>query len=545
MAESPQEIFKPEATPLSRGKLIRTGLYGLIGLALLFGALTLLQLSGVELTENFKHLNWSLLGDVLGYDRTSPLLFNTGLFMLLFAAFIGIYRLAASRSKARMYLVIAFSLYFYIKSSPMGCVLLLAVCMADFIIGTLLFYCKSSVKRRLYVLFNVLMNAGMLLYFKYFNMVFGFFAGMAGAHFEPFDIILPIGVSFFCFRSISYIVDIYRGKIEPCRSLRDYIFFLTFFPPLLAGPVVRASDMLPQIARNPIADRRMVSEGLFMIMCGLFKKIIIADYLSGNFVQRIFENPSLYSGFENLMGVLGFSIQIYCDFSGYSDMAIGIALLMGYRFLDNFDSPFKSTNPSDFWRRWHISLSSWLRDYIYIPLGGNRKGKPRQYCNLFITMIVGGIWHEGVLMNILWGFYNGILLTGHKILHKVWRTPARIKGTRTANVVNIAVTFTLIIVGMAIFKSTSIESFGVMCKQIFTNFHPSVIPSFIMSYKGVVLLMLLAYVLHFMPKRLTARVRDMFGNQSLLMQAIILALVIFVVIQSRQAELVPFIYLKY
>ena len=188
-------------------------------------------------------------------------------------------------------------------------------------------------------------------------------------------VILPAGISFFTFRSISYIVDIYRGKLEPCDNFLDYAFFLTFFPPLLAGPVVRAVDMLPQIKERPNVTTEMISEGLFLIMTGLVKKVVIADYISANFVDRIFDNPMLYSGFENLMGCVGFTVQLYCDFSGYSDMAIGLALLMGYRFKINFAAPFKSQNPTEFWRRWHISLSTWLRDYVYIPLGGNRKGR--------------------------------------------------------------------------------------------------------------------------------------------------------------------------
>ena len=186
--------------------------------------------------------------------------------------------------------------------------------------------------------------------------------------FEPLDVILPAGISFFTFRSISYMVDVYRGDLEPCRNFLDYFFFLTFFPPLLAGPVVRARDMLGQIRENPSATREMISEGLFLIMTGLVKKVMIADYISANFVDRIFDNPALYSGFENLMGAIGFTVQLYCDFSGYSDMAIGLALLMGYRFKINFDAPFKSQSPTEFWRRWHISLSTWLRDYVYIPL---------------------------------------------------------------------------------------------------------------------------------------------------------------------------------
>ena len=179
--------------------------------------------------------------------------------------------------------------------------------------------------------------------------------------------------------------------------------------------------MLPQIYARPEATRQQVSRGLVLIMFGLVKKVIVADYISGNFVDRIFDNPSLYSGFENLMGAIGFTLQLYCDFSGYSDMAIGIALLLGFEFKDNFNAPFKAQNPSDFWRRWHISLSTWLRDYLYIPMGGNRKGKVRTYINNFLTMVIGGLWHGASWMYIIWGAYHGLLLALHKMFKRIWR----------------------------------------------------------------------------------------------------------------------------
>jgi len=343
--------------------------------------------------DKILNLDFSLIKDLLSFDRQNPLLFNSGLFLLLFAAFMLIYQCVRRVRWLKMITVIAFSLYFYYKSSAGYCFILLGVCVSDYIIGIALGKSVRSWLRKSWVALNVVLNVGMLVYFKYFNLLYETFCNITSTRFDPLDIILPAGISFFCFRSISYIVDIYRRQLEPCRNFLDYTFFLTFFPPLLAGPVVRAKDMLPQIKENAMATHAMVSEGMFLIMAGLIKKVVIADYISGNFVDRIFDNPTLYSGFENLMGAFGFTIQIYCDFSGYSDMAIGIALLMGYRFKDNFRAPFKAQSPTEFWKRWHISLSSWLMDYVYIPLGGNRKGRTRQNVNLMSTMVIGGLWH--------------------------------------------------------------------------------------------------------------------------------------------------------
>ncbi|MDE6207998.1 MAG: MBOAT family protein, partial [Muribaculaceae bacterium] len=371
---------------------------------------------------------FSRLGRILSYDPANPMLFNTGLFLVLFIIFMVIYQLVKGHRRTKMLLVLTFSLYFYYKASGWSVLLLCAVCASDYYLGLLLGSLLLDFERRAVVLLNVIINVGMLVYFKYFNLIADAFNSITGAQFDPLQVILPAGISFFTFRSISYIVDIYRGDMKPCRNFLNYAFYLTFFPPLLAGPVVRAKDMLPQVESDPDATPQMIAEGLFLIMTGLIKKVVIADYISGNFVDRIFDNPMLYSGFENLMGCIGFTVQLYCDFSGYSDMAIGLALLLGYRFADNFAAPFKSQSPTEFWRRWHISLSTWLRDYIYIPLGGNRRGTARAYLNQFTTMVIGGIWHGASWMYIIWGAYNGILLAAHKALRRVWKVPEPFRG---------------------------------------------------------------------------------------------------------------------
>lgn len=487
----------------------------------------------------------SLLRDILLFDQHNPLLFNTGLFLLLFVGFLLIYQAVRRWKNAKLIFVILFSLYFYYKSSAQYCFILLGVCVSDYILGQLLGMSRKKWTRILIILVNVTANVGMLVYFKYFNLIYETFANMAGTSFDPLDIVLPAGISFFTFRSISYLVDIYRGEIEPADNFLEYVFFLTFFPPLLAGPVVRAKDMLPQIRANNPATREMVSEGLFLIMAGLIKKVIVADYIRENFVDRIFENPSLYTGFENLAGSLGYVLQIYCDFSGYSDMAIGIALLLGYRFKDNFMSPFKSQSPTEFWKRWHISLSSWLMDYVYIPLGGNRKGKFRQYVNLMSTMLIGGIWHGASWMYLIWGGYNGLLLVGHKAARRHFRSPEFIKGSRVARVFNIMLTFLLITIGFMIFRATSIDNLSEIFKSIFTNFHPEIAWQFVRGYTWVVVLIVAGLVFHFLPDRFYARLLTTYNWMPLALQAVILALIIFIVIQTRQSEIMPFIYLQY
>lgn len=504
--------------------------------------------------------------ETFSYDSHQPLLFNTGLFLMLFAGFLAVYRMLRGWRTGRMVFTILFSLYFYYKSSGLCCLILLGVALSDFLLG--LAMQKASMLSRgrvtvmkLIVLTNIAVNVGMLVYFKYFGLIIDTINRFMTTDLDVINIILPAGISFFTFRSISYIVDIYRGQLTPCRNLLDYMFFLTFFPPLLAGPVVRAKDMLPQIKGNPEITGDMVSEGVWLIILGLIKKMVIADFISGNFVDRVFDNPALYSGFENFMASIGFTIQLYCDFSGYSDMAIGIALLLGFRFKENFNAPFKAQSPTEFWHRWHISLSTWLRDYVYIPLGGNRCSRSRAYFNQFITMVVGGLWHGASWMYVIWGAVHGALLVIHKSLLRIF--PATVSETvvnETGEIsvistpvkksamtrgFNMVFTFMLMTATFMLFRSRSMDDFYMMWHQIINDFHISVAPQFISGYLTIVIAMATGYLLHIAPSRLGARVKHSFMSSPLLLQAIILAAVVLAVIQVRSSDIVPFIYLQY
>ncbi len=513
------------------------------------------------------NIDVSGLAEILLYHPAQPMLFNTCLFMLLFAGFMCVYKMLGRFRVIKMIFVIIFSLYFYYKSSGLCVLVLLGVCLSDYLLG--MWMEKVSVPgrehkflRRFIVFMNVSINVGMLAYFKYFNLIIDTISKFTSLRIEVVDLILPAGISFFTFRSISYIVDIYRGDIKATHSLLNYTFFLTFFPPLLAGPVVRAKDMLPQIQANPVATRDMVSEGFYLIILGLIKKVVIADFISGNFVDRVFDNPALYSGFENMMASIGFTIQLYCDFSGYSDMAIGIALLMGYRFLDNFNSPFKSQNPTEFWHRWHISLSTWLRDYVYIPMGGNRCSRSRAYFNQFATMVIGGLWHGASWMYVIWGAVHGALL----VLHKMYRralvsvtgqtvvsesgevmivAAAPVKKSPWRRGMNMVVTFLLIAATFIFFRAPSMEDVGMMWHQMLFDFHLSVAPQFIDSYLAIVLLIAGGYLLHISPASWGIRLKSIFMGMPAVIQSVIVALVIILVIQVRQSEIVPFIYLQY
>lgn len=352
--------------------------------------------------------------DLFRYDPRSPMLFSSGLFLFVFLGFSLIYGLLKRRLTLRIVYVTLFSLYFYYKTSGLFFLLLVGLSLSDFAIGRLMHRSRRSEARKSLLVLSLLINLGLLCYFKYADLIVSAVAGLIDRTLTLPDIFLPVGISFFTFQSMSYVIDLYRRQIEPVRHWIDYLFYLSFFPQLVAGPIVRARDFLPQIYRNPVfVSRDMFGRGVFLILSGLFKKAIISDYISLNFVDRVFDNPMLYSGFENLMGVYGYALQIYCDFSGYSDMAIGLALLLGFRFPVNFDSPYQSATITEFWRRWHISLGSFFRDYVYIPLGGKKK---HQLLNMAVVWALTGLWHGASWNFVLWGLYFFVILAAEKTI---------------------------------------------------------------------------------------------------------------------------------
>ncbi len=327
--------------------------------------------------------------------------------------------------KVRLLFILLASYVFYAHWDWRFLFLIWGSSTADWLLGNAISRAKEPALRKRWLLGTVVMNLGVLAIFKYFNFLAdSVHAALTdlGMHVSPvtLDVVLPIGISFFTFESMSYVIDVYRGDIEPHDSYLEYLSFVAFFPHLVAGPIVRPRDLLPQLAGPPRFSAAEASEGMFLISLGLLKKVAIGDYLALNLVDRVFDAPLQYSGLECYAGVLGYAVQIYCDFSGYTDIAIGSALLLGVRFPLNFNAPYKAANVVDFWRRWHISLSTWLRDYLYIPLGGNRKGPRRTYLNLMITMLLGGLWHGAAWTFVVWGGLHGVALAatrgwlGHK-----------------------------------------------------------------------------------------------------------------------------------
>ncbi len=481
-----------------------------------------------------------LLNELL-YQPQAPIIFSSALFLYLFVGFFAIYLLILKKQKLRILFLTVFSVYFYYKSSGWYFLLLLLLTFSDFNLARLMGKTNQKSIRILLLISSLTINLGLLAYFKYTNFLFASFYELINKPFDPFAIFLPVGISFFTFQSLSYTIDVYRRNILPLKNITEYAFYLTFFPQMVAGPIVRAADFIPQIFKTPFLNKQDFGKAIFLISSGLFKKAVISDYISLNFVDRIFDAPTLYTGFENLMGVYGYALQIYCDFSGYSDMAIGIALLLGYKLNINFDSPYQSASITEFWRRWHISLSTWLRDYLYISLGGNRKGKLRTYINLLITMLLGGLWHGAALRFIIWGALHGLMLTIEKFVRSIFIIPQN----KLTNIVGVIFTFHFVCFTWLFFRAADMQTVGELLTQIFRSFHPEIISDFIMGYPLVSILIIIGFMLHFTSRKMEQKAENFVIRSPFVLKLVYLSLIIFLVIQIKSSEIQPFIYFQF
>jgi alginate O-acetyltransferase complex protein AlgI len=485
------------------------------------------------------------LFDQFAYNINEPLIFNSGFFLLLFPIFLIVYFLLAKTHRAKLTFVTLFSLYFYYKSSGIYFLILIGSTVVDYTLANLMFNASTQSRKKALLIISLIANLGLLGYFKYTNFLFEIFTNLSGGEFVPMDIFMPVGVSFFTFQSLSYTIDIYRGNLNPVGNIFDYAFFVSFFPQLVAGPIVRASEFIPQIYQPTLVTKEMFGRAVFLILTGLFKKAVISNYISLNFVDRIFDAPTLYTGLENLFGVYGYALQIYCDFSGYSDMAIGIALLLGFQFCLNFDSPYQSKNITEFWRRWHMSLSTWLRDYLYFSLGGNRKGKFRTYVNLMLTMLLGGLWHGASFRFILWGGLHGAALAIHKAFSSLSLWPLPTTWSGPLNVLGLLFTFHFVCFCWIFFRAPDMATAGQVISQIFAHFSPQVFPEFVAGYKIVLLLMVVGYGLHFVPKSIEVKAEQAVTNMPLAVKTFLLIGMIVLVIQTKSAGIQPFIYFQF
>ena len=499
--------------------------------------------------------------DIFTYDPANPFIFTTEAFWLFFLIVLAGYSIVYRKLTIRNVYLFIISLFFYFKTGGLFLFLLIFVTVMDFTCGILIHKTERRSLRKFVLLISLVSNLGLLSYFKYssffietINSVFGtdlrvydmlsvLSNSLLGTSFDISYIILPVGISFFTFQSLSYTIDVYRRKMDPVRNIIDFGFYVSFFPHLVAGPIVRASVFIPQIYQDYHLTKNEFSHALFMISKGLIKKIVISNFIAINFVDRIFDTPGLFSGFENLMAIYGYGLQIYCDFSGYTDIAIGVALLLGFRLPVNFNSPYKAASITDFWKRWHISLSQWLKDYLYISLGGNRKGRIRTCFNLMLTMLLGGLWHGASLRFIIWGALHGVGL----VVHKIWSATfgRKLNTGRPGKILAILLTFNFVSFCWVFFRSESMDNIMIMFRQIIYNFYPGSYETILQAYGNVFLLICLGYLIHLLPEKTKEAYRGVFIKIPVVVQLLVVMVVAVMLYQMKSTEILPFIYFRF
>ncbi|MFT4777797.1 MAG: D-alanyl-lipoteichoic acid acyltransferase DltB (MBOAT superfamily) [Flavobacteriales bacterium] len=557
------------------------------------------------------------------YREDRPLIFTDPIFWVFFGIVLVGFAFTYKKRGIRNAFLFIVSVYFYYKTSGFFFSLLLFSTVADYFIGFRIEKTAPGNKKKSWLALSIIINLGVLLYFKYayffadsFNATFGTewhpinnFAAMSnelfGSTFRVDKILLPVGISFYTFQTMSYAIDLYRGHIKSVKSIFDFGFYVSFFPQLVAGPIVRAADFIPQLYKEYSLTKQQFGIALFWILNGLLKKFLLADYLALNFVDRVFANPASYSGFENLMGLYAYSMQVYADFSGYTDIAIGVALLVGFSLPKNFNSPYKAVSVGDFWKRWHISLSSWLKDYLYIPMGGNRGGSLFTFIslafvaaflfllsgsfwimvwfavglaaalllglvfpklrgwyitniNVMITMLLGGLWHGASWNFMLWGGLNGLGL----VVYKLWKriSPWEDKSKWYSRAWGIFLTFNFISFTRIWFRSSSATSWEsineghnileewfsantMLLKMTEIDF--TMAPDVIMGFWKVFTVLLIGFIIHWLPATWKESYRQKFARAPLLFQLTAAIVVILILVQVVSADLQPFIYFQF
>lgn len=546
--------------------------------------------------------------DFFKFNEESPIIFTQFSFWIFYTAVYAVFTVIHKKYTLKNLFLFVVSIFFYYKTSGFFFLLLLFTITNEFFIAQKIHQIKKLWLKKTLLSYSVIINLGLLFYFKYAyfftdsfnqvfhtnNQVFNYFAhwsnGFAGTHFRIDKIILPVGISFYTFQTLSYTIDIFKDKLKPVKSLFDFGFYVSFFPQLVAGPIVRASDFIPQMYVPFKLTRYQFGLALFMILNGLIKKMVIGDYIAVNFIDRIFGNPLLFTGVENFLAIIAYSLQVYLDFSGYTDIAIGVALLMGYRLNTNFNSPYKAKNTAEFWKRWHISLSTWLQDYLYIPLGGNRKGTIASYIiinllavfitlmlnatwvlwiigsfelifiaiayfsssfrktintniNLMITMLLGGLWHGATLNFMIWGGLNGLGLVFYKFWRKI--SPYEKLKSLPVHFWKVFTTFMFISFTRIFFRAEDMNQVNEIFTKLSTDLDFSIAPKIIQNFWEVFVLMSIAFVVHWLPKNIKFKIRKTFIKSPVPVKVFIVIFCLFAIYQTMSSEMKPFIYFQF
>ena len=548
--------------------------------------------------------------NLLTFDENHPLIFTQLDFWIFFLLVIAIFSYIHKFKLTRSIFLFVASLFFYFKTSGLLVLLLFSSIVINYFIGKGVWSSVSILKKKAFVTLSVLFNILTLGYFKYAYFFTESFNEMFHTKYEIFNvfaqignsvlgqgsfvdiIVLPVGVSFFTFQSISYVVDIYRKEVKPVKNFFDYAFFVSFFPQLVAGPIVRARDFIPQIRQPYQLNHTDFSWAIIQIVKGFIKKVVLADYIAIHFIDKVADAPEAFPGFISILAMWGYSLQIYGDFSGYTDIAIGISRLMGFKLLENFNSPYKAISVADFWRRWHKSLGSWLRDYLYIPLGGNRSGGIGTYIatmviliflifitqwywllfiylglmiiyigvsllfpgfkryvhrdlNLIITMVIGGLWHGASENFVIWGAMNGAAL----IIYNHWRkiSPYENSTTLFTRFWRILITFNFITFTRIWFRLEDDGAPANMLTQIWYHFdlNSDTFNTLMTGFDTALYVMIFGYILHWLPSKVKEFGERKFTALPMVLQSAVVAIILIIIYQAFSDTFKPFVYFQF
>jgi D-alanyl-lipoteichoic acid acyltransferase DltB (MBOAT superfamily) len=426
----------------------------------------------------------------------------------------------------RQCFLLACSLYFYACWNERYLLLLIFTTLLDYFLGKAIYRSSNPIKRKLLLGMTLTVNLGLLGAFKYFNFFsenVNFLASWAGLDpfFPALDLLLPVGISFYTFQTMSYTIEIYQRKIKPCSSVIEFALFISFFPQLVAGPIVRASQFLPQLEKVPELDNYRISSGLYQILTGLFKKILIADYLGAHLVDEVFADPGAHGGLTLLLSLYAFKLQIYGDFAGYSDIAIGSARLLGFDLPINFRSPYKARSAREFWDGWHLTMSAWFRDFVFFPLGGSRKGEVRTYVNILLTMFLVGLWHGASWTFICWGLTFGLLIVIERFIQKLRGPSVSLERNWLRDLAGFFFTFHVICITSAMFRADSMSDVFIIFSKFFTTSGWELtVPA------STLAVIAFGYGTHFLPETWKKRSEEVFSASPALAQAFALVLVL-------------------
>ncbi|RKW10889.1 MAG: MBOAT family protein [Capnocytophaga sp.] len=547
--------------------------------------------------------------DIFEFSKKYPLDFTQMSFWIFFVIVYAGFALTYKRLFIRNLFLFLVSCFFYYKTSGLFVMLLLFSTVTDFYFGRQIDKSQDEGRRKLFVTLSVCLNLFVLSYFKYAyfftdayntifhtdHKVFNYLAYWGNGfhskgYFSVDEIVLPVGISFYTFQTISYTVDIYRRKLKSLDSILDFGLYVTFFPQLVAGPIVRAEEFVPQLLRPTQITKEDFNRATYFIFKGLIKKMLFANFIAVEFLDRVFEMPTMYSGFTNLMALVGYSLQVYGDFAGYTDIAIGLALLMGFELPRNFNSPYKAINTGDFWKRWHISLSTWLKDYLYIPLGGNRTGswasvtialvlvsvaligvgnpyfsliigllllggtllamKSERFqhyittnINLMLTMVLGGLWHGASWKYILWGGINGLGI----VFYKLWRklSPYEHSTHWLAHFWKVFSTFIFIVFVRLYFRGEDMERIGQFYDQLWNNMDLSSSGQVLWYFRDAFAVIVLGYTVHWLPQSLKDKIEEAYYQSPIWVKALIMAVVAVICYQTFSNDAPAFIYFQF